>query len=76
MHKLIVTVVTNIDRIVIALIAGATPVINMIARIGVVNLLHVIATSKTIMLMIVNVFVCTLTLILVPQAILAASQIH
>ncbi len=69
MHNLIVTVVTKIDKIVVALIPDAVSMINTVAGIGIVKLPLTNARSKTVMLMIMNI--CNLALILVPQALLS-----
>ncbi len=68
MHNMIMTMATSIDKIVVALVPEAAPMIDMIARIGIVKPPFAIARSKTIMLMIMGV--CTLALVIIPQAIL------
>ncbi len=71
MHSLIMNVVTNIDKNIVALVPEVVPMIDMIVRIKTINLSLVFGRSKTIMLMIMNVCNLALVLVPVPQAILA-----
>ncbi len=70
MHKLIMTVETDIDKIIAILIQETISVIDTIVKVRIINLSLALARRRTIILIIVGVCTLTLILVLVPQVIL------